>query len=97
MSGRDLGKSPGGVCVDLGFGDVKYKYEESQDVPESGVSDHEKVVGRFCKHSISGFFKMLNKCRNIIDHPETSLPSNITFEKPFNTHEQPDAGQGCIG
>ena len=47
-----------------GFGgDVKYKYEESQDVPESGVSDHEKVVGRFCKHSISGFFGILNKCR----------------------------------
>ena len=43
------------------------------------------------------FFKILNKCRNIIDHPETSLPSNITFEKPFNTHEQPDAGQGWIG
>ena len=41
--------------MDLGFGDVKYKYEESQDVPESGVSDHEKVVGRLCKHSISGF------------------------------------------
>ena len=50
---------------DLGFGDVKYKYEESQDVPESGVSDHEKVVGRFCKHSISGFFEFLNKCRYI--------------------------------
>ena len=56
VSERDLGKSPGGVGVDLGFGDVKYKYEESQDVPESGVSDHEKVVGRLCKHSISGFF-----------------------------------------
>ena len=43
-----------------GFGgDVKYKYEESQDVPESGVSDHEKVAGRFCKHSISGYLDFL--------------------------------------
>ena len=28
--------------MDLGFGDVKYKYEESQDVPESEVSDQMK-------------------------------------------------------
>ena len=37
VSERDLGESPEGwVWI---WGDVKYKYEESQDVPESGVSD----------------------------------------------------------